>query len=39
MANFNKDREINLIKYIPDVLSDVDEYKAIMEIETENKKD
>ena len=38
MANFNKDREINLIKYVPDVLAGVDEYKAIMEIETERKK-
>ena len=39
MANFNKDREINLIKYVPDVLAGVDEYKAIMEIETERKKE
>ena len=39
MANFNKDREINLIKYIPDVLSDVDEYKAIMTLETKKKKE
>ena len=39
MANFNKDREINLIKYIPDVLSDVDEYKAVMTLETNAKKE
>ena len=39
MANFNKGREINLIKYVPDVLAGVDEYKAIMEIETERKKE
>ena len=39
MANFNKDREINLIKYVPDVLAGVDEYKAIMEIETKKKQE
>ena len=39
MANFNKDREIDLIKYIPDVLSDVDEYKAVMTLETNAKKE
>ena len=38
MANFNKGREIDLIKYVPDVLADVDEYKAIMTLETERKK-
>ena len=37
MANFNKGREIDLIKYIPDVLSDVDEYKAVMTLETKVK--
>ena len=39
MANFNKGREIDLIKYVPDVLADVDEYKAIMTLETKSKKD
>ena len=39
MANFNKGREIDLIKYVPDVLADVDEYKAIMALETKSKKD
>ena len=39
MANFNKGREIDLIKYVPDVLADVDEYKAIMTLETKRKKD
>ena len=38
MANFNKGREIDLIKYAPDVLADVDEYKAIMTLETQRKK-
>ena len=38
MANFNKGREIDLIKYIPDVLADVDEYKAIMTLETKKKR-
>ena len=39
MANFNKGREIDLIKYVPDVLADVDEYKAIMTLETKEKKE
>ena len=39
MANFNKGREIDLIKYVPDVLAGVDEYKAIMTLETKSKKD
>ena len=39
MANFNKGREIDLIKYVPDVLADVDEYKAIMTLETQRKKE
>ena len=39
MANFNKGREIDLIKYVPDVLADVDEYKAIMTLETKRKKE
>ena len=39
MANFNKGREIDLIKYVPDVLADVDEYKAIMTLETKKKKE
>ena len=39
MANFNKGREIDLIKYVPDVLADVDEYKAIMTLETKSKKE
>ena len=39
MANFNKGREIDLIKYVPDVLADVDEYKAIMTLETPREKE